>query len=404
MLYRSLRILLLFSTFLFPSVGLCTDESTDRPPSGPDLRGELEERGLSFELVYTAEWLANTRGGITTHHARKYRGDVSLFLEFDTARAGLWDDGSFFAHIQNQHGEGITEDYVGDFQILSNIDADDFTQVSEIWYRHDFLNGRLWTKLGKQEANADFACTEFGCEFIASSPGFSPTIPLVTYPDPDWGMMWGAQPADWFSTHVGVYQGRPDGGRSIKSTVDNLYGPMIMVEPAVHYRAADRAGHFRVGAWWNGDRFDEFDRSDPDPGTKGESHGWYVTWDQEIWSENGAEESAEPDCTEGIGLFGQYGWAPPDRSEALHYFGGGVAWTGALPGRDADILGVGLFQVEFSREAGFARGAERAIELFYRLELCEHFTIKPDLQFITNPGGGVLDDALVAGVRAEFVF
>lgn len=392
---RSLEILLVCLVVLGSMSGpLCAEDAADGRSAINDLRDDLADDGLTFELVYTAEWMANTRGGITTHHARKYRGDVSLFMELDTDRAGLWDKGSFFAHIQSQHGKGITEDYVGDFQVLSNIDADDFTQVSEIWYRHEFFDGRLWTKLGKQESNEDFAGTAFGGEFLNSSPGFSPTIPLVTYPDPDWGMVWGAEPAGWFSANLGVYQGRPDGGQSVRGTVDNFYGPMVMVEPAVHYHVAERAGHFRVGAWWNGDRFDEFDRSDPNPGTRDESHGWYVTWDQEIWTGS----------TEGIGLFGQYGWAPPDRSEALHYFGGGVEWTGALPGREADVLGVGLFQAEFSREVRFARDAERSIELFYKLAVCDCCNIKPDLQFITNPGGTALDDALVAGVRAEFVF
>ena len=402
---RSLDILLVCFLLLGSSwCSLSAADSAETPSNIGDLRSDLADSGFTFELVYTAEWMANTRGGITTHHARKYRGDVSLIMELDTDRAGLWDNGSFFAHIQSQHGNGITEDYVGDFLVLSNIDADDFTQVSEFWYRHEFFNGRLWTKLGKQESNEDFAGTEFGGEFLNSSPGFSPTIPLVTYPDQDWGMVWGAEPADWFSANVGVYQGRPNGGRSVKSTIDNLYGPMVMVEPAVHYHAADRAGHFRVGAWWNGDRFDELDRSDPNPGTKDEAHGWYVTWDQEIWNEEPPGDRADCECAEGIGLFGQYGWAPPDRSEALHYFGGGVAWTGALPGRDADVVGVGLFQVEFSREAGFERGAERSIEFFYKLAVCDCFNIKPDLQFITNPGRTALDDALVAGVRAEFVF
>jgi len=408
---------LLFVLFCLLLLGLSwtslnAADQTERASAFGDLRADLADKGFTFELVYTAEWMANMRGGITTHHARKYRGDVSLFMEFDTERAGLWDNGSFFAHVQNQHGDGITEDYIGDFQVLSNIDADDFTQVSEFWYRHEFLEGRLWTKLGKQESNEDFAGTEFGGEFLHSSPGFSPTIPLVTYPDPDWGMVWGVEPADWFSANAGLYQGRPNGGRSVKSTIDNLYGPMVMVEPALHYHAAGRAGHFRVGAWWNGDRFDEFDRSNRNPGTKDDAHGWYVTWDQEIWNEESPGDSAEGDDgigadgigAEGIGLFGQYGWAPPDRSEALHYFGGGVAWTGALPGRDNDVAGIGLFQVEFRREADFERGAERSIELFYRIDVCDCFSIKPDLQFITNPGGTSLDDALVAGVRAEFVF
>ncbi|MBW1888858.1 MAG: carbohydrate porin [Deltaproteobacteria bacterium] len=93
----------------------------------------------------------------------------------------------FFLHLQEQHGQGITNEHVGDFQVLSNIDDDDFKQISEFWYKHTLLDDRLWIKLGKMEANADFAFVDNGTEFINSSPGFSPTIPLVTYPNQDWG-------------------------------------------------------------------------------------------------------------------------------------------------------------------------------------------------------------------------
>ncbi|MFH1999270.1 MAG: carbohydrate porin [Planctomycetota bacterium] len=365
-----------------------------------DPRIWLEEHGLTFSLVYTAEGFWNTRGGISTHHARKYRGDVSLFLELDTESAGLWEDGTFFAHLQHEHGDSITEKYVGDFQVLSNMDADDFTQVSEIWYRHSFLDGKLWAKLGKQEANEDFAGVEYGGEFINSSAGFSPTIPLVTFPDPDWGMVWSFEPVESFSVNTGVYQGRPDGGRSIKSTLDNLYGPMVMVEPAFHYNVSELSGHFRLGGWWNGDRFDEFDKDDPDAGTFGRSYGWYLTWDQEIFKENPKEE----EDGQGIGLFGQYGWTPEDRSEAEQYLGGGIQWIGAIPARDEDVLGLGIFHVNFSDEVDFEEHDETAIEFFYKVQLHDSLSIKPDVQYIINPGGTSNDDALSVGLRLELSF
>ncbi|MHC4945752.1 MAG: carbohydrate porin [Planctomycetota bacterium] len=360
----------------------------------------LEDRGFTFELVYRAEWFWNTRGGITTHHARKYRGDVSLYMELDTEAAGMWKNGTFFAHVQHQHGDGITEKYVGDFQVLSNIDADDFTQISDLWYRHSFFDDKLWTKVGKQEANTDFAFVEYGGEFINSSAGFHPTIPLATYPDPDLGVVVGIAPIDDFSVNIGMYNGRPDGGRSPRAAFDNLYGPMVMVEPVIHYDVADRPGRFRLGGWYNGDRFDELDKNNPNPGDFGHSKGWYLTWDQELMKENLEEEEDE----QGIGFFGQYGWAPEDRSEAEHYIGGGIQWIGAVPSRDEDILGLAVYHVDFSDEAGFEKESETAYELFYKIQLLPQLSLKPDFQYITNPGGTKNDDAFVVGVRAEFVF
>jgi porin len=364
------------------------------------LRSWLEDRGLSVELVYTSDFFANTRGGMRTNGAREYRGDVSLYLELDTKAAGLWENGTFFVHLQEQHGHGITDKYVGDFQVLSNIDADDFKQVSEFWYRHTFFDQRVWLKLGKQEANEDFGWNGYGGEFLQSSPGFSPTIPLATFPDQDWGVVLGIEPAEWFSINVGMYQGRPDGGRSIGATLDDLHGPMVLVEPAFHYEVAGYPGCLRVGNWWNGDRFDKFDKDDPTPSTIGESHGWYVTFDQEVWSENPETDGDE----QGIGLFAQYGWAPEDRSEATEYVGGGIQWTGPLPDRDNDVLGLGAFHVFFSDEADFEEDRETAFELFYKAQVCGWLILRPDIQYIANPGGTANKDAVAVGMRCEVSF
>jgi porin len=364
--------------------------------SGPGIwRSQLEDRGLDLELAYTAEVFRNTHGGIQTGDSEEYRGDISLFLSLDTRKAGWWHDGDFFVHLQQQHGDGITRDHVGDFQVLSNIDADDFAQVSEAWYRHRFPDDQAWVKVGKQDATADFVAPAYGVEFIHSSPGYSPTIPLVTYPDPDWGIAVGAQVRPWLSLKAGLYQGRPDGGRAIGNTLDSLHGPMVLLEPGFHYAIGDRAGALRLGGWWNGDSFEQLDKNDPSPGEKAESYGWYLTWDQHLWPDGASMDG------KGIGVFGQYGWAPEDRSEAEHYLGAGLSWTGAVPTRDDDALGLGVFHVVFSDEAGFKKDSETAIELFYRVQLFRWLSIKADVQCIFHPGGSSNPYALPVGLRMD---
>lgn len=410
------------------------------------LRDNAEESGLTVEFVYTAEYFRNLDGGIK--RGGDYRADASLTLELQTDKAGWWKNGTFFAHVQGQHGDGITEDQVGDFQVLSNIDADDYFQVSEFWYKHRFLDGKLWLKLGKQESNEDFAFVEYGGEFINSSPGFSPTIPLVTYPDQDWGVVLGVEPVEWFSINIGVYQGRPDGGRSIGNTIDNLRGPMVMVEPAFHYAIRGKEGHIRLGYWWNGDAFERLaPEEDESPFSAPEdmlalvsdvrdrglaaaflsglfgfgqewvtawaverilggdavddnTYGFYLTWDQEVYVEN----SDDPEDEQGIGIFAQYGWSDDNLFEAEQYYGLGMQWTGAIPTRNDDIFGVGVFHVLLSNEAGFEKRHETVIELYYKAQLTPWLSLKPDLQYITNPGGTKNDDAWVVGLRMEISF
>lgn len=358
-------------------------------------KDKLFEHGITFDMIYTGEFFSNVRGGINTHDAREYRGDWSVLAELDTTAAGLWDNGLFYLHLQEQHGKGITNMHTGDFQVLSNIDADDYHQISELWYQHSYLDERLWIKFGKMEANSDFAFVNYGVEFINSSPGFSPSIPLTTYPDQDLGIVIGVVPVDWFSLNLGVFQGNPNGGRSIGNAFGNLDGPMVMIEPAWHYHFAGLPGHLRFGGWWNGVEFDHVD------GVSGssETQGWYTTLDQMVWKEN-----TEVEDEQGIGLFAQAGFSDEEYIQAKAYFGGGMQWLGAIESRDNDITGFGVFHVEFSGLAGFVDNSETTFELFYKWQAAGWMSIKPDIQYILNPGGIGNDDAIAIGVRWDIVF
>ncbi len=354
---------------------------------------DLPLGGVEWDLIYTGEVLRNFSGGIDRGGA--YRGDVSLYLSLSTEEAGWWDRGEFFLHVQQEHGNGITERKVGDFQVLSNIDADDFSQLSEVWYRHVSSGGRYWLKAGKQDAAADFAYTLFGGEFINSSPGFSPTIPLVTYPDPDWGVAMEVSLSRRIAVRAGVYQGRPDGGRSVGATMRGLFGPMLMVESSFDFTLWENPGELRLGFWYNGDTFQHLDGA----GVSNGASGMYAVWDQLFYREN-----REVDDGQGAGFFVQYGYTGGQVLEAEMYFGTGFQWTGAVPHRDSDVAGVGLFRVEFNPAAGFARSAETVLEAFYEIQVTDRLFIKPDIQLISNPGGTGNETAVAGGVRWEFVF
>jgi porin len=379
--------------------GVTGEQAADARAHDADV-AEVEDRvsdaffdGLEWELIYTGEVLRNIRGGADRGGA--YRGDLSLYLSLSTEEAGWWDRGEFFLHAQEQHGNGITDRYVGDFQVLSNIDADDFVQVSEVWYRHVSSGGRFWLKAGKQDATADFAYTLFGGEFINSSPGFSPTIPLVTYPDPDWGVAMEVTLSRRLAVRAGVYQGRPDGGRSIGATARGLYGPMLMVESSLEVTLWEHPAELRLGYWYNGDRFDRLDGA----GKSNGASGIYAVWDQLFYREN-----SEVEDRQGAGIFLQYGYTGGHELEAAMYFGAGFQWIGAISGRDMDVAGLGLFRVEFNPEAGFPRSAETVLEVFYEIQVTHRLLVKPDIQLISNPGGTDNETAVAGGVRWEIVF
>jgi porin len=366
------------------------------------LHSMLEEKlGLSFEIRYLQDMFWNTRGGINTHNSGEYPRLFGLYLELNTAKAGLWENGAFFLGLEHMSGNNPSSTQTGDSQWFDWISADRRrNQVSEFWYKHTFLDANLWIKLGKMEANYDFNNIEYAVEFINSSAALDPTIPMPTYPDQDWGAVIGVKPADWFSCNFGIYQGKINGSRSIGNTLDDLRGPMLIVEPSFKYELGGLPGMVNIGGWWNGRRFPSFHKNPSDHDYYGKSYGLYGFWQQLLWKENPELE----ECGQGVGLFAEYGWAPESRAEAEQYIGGGVRWQGALPARDDDIMGLGVFNIYFSEQAGFTDHSETAIEFFYKVQLAGWMALQPDMQYITNPGGDGKRNALALGGRLEFVF
>ena len=102
-------------------------------------------------------------------------------------------------------------------------------------------------------------------------------------------------------------------------------------------------------------------------------------------------------------MFLQYGSAQAEVSEMTDHVGGGVTWTGLLPDRDTDMLGLGASWVRLSRQADFRHGYELALELFYSIPLTDWAVLKPDLQYIVHPAGG-RGNTLVGTLRIELSF
>ena len=76
---------------------------------------------------------------------------------------------------------------------------------------------------------------------------------------------------------------------------------------------------------------------------------------------------------------------------------------GLIPARDADVTGLYWTLAKTSRATGSGFDAdESAFEFYYKFEVTPAISLKPDLQYITNPGGvKTADDALVFTLRLD---
>lgn len=346
------------------------------------LRSKLLEHGIVPEVLYTGEAFGNVTGGQRRRGA--YRGNIDLTLTVDTERLGLWEGGTLFVYGQHTHGRGISEKELGALQAISSIESPEFSQLSELYYQHSFFDDKLRFKIGKQDANAEFAALDYAVEFLHSSFGLMPNVPMPTFPAPELGATVFIKPTDGFSAAAGVF--------------DTEGGSFSLTELTLKPVFSGLAGNYRAGVWLHDVDTDSVQNTE-EPITLGSNYGFYLGFDQRLYLEADSED-------QGLGAFFQLGWTPQDRNEMTLYVGGGLTYKGLFNKRDEDVMGLAVAHGAVSSyvTAVDNRTAETTIEMFYRFQLMPWLSVQPDMQLVHNPGGNEGKDAFVLGARTEINF
>lgn len=367
-------------------------------------RDALAENGVAFDAYLVADLSQNFRGGLDTE-GRAFRHLFDLNVTLDTEPLFNLDGGTLYAEFVTFGGGNGTAELVGDLQFFSNIDGDDFTALYALWYQQVFAGGKLRVKVGKVDVSTEFDALEHGAEFIHSGPGASATLSAAgypTYPDPATSVNVFFQPVDYLYVGVGVYDGAArEGVRT------GTRGPATFPgEPADLFLIGEvgvntGTGRVAAGAFRHTGTFERVDGSGA---TDSGANGFYFLLEQALYKENPRDAGD----AQGAVFFVQFDAAEDDVIESDVHVSAGAVWTGPLPTRDDDAFGLAAHYAHLGRDARaagtFSESYELAIEAFYKVQFTPWLSLKPDLQYVIHPGGGGLDDALVATVRLEVAF
>ena len=110
--------------FFFLLIGSSSDVFAWASPvtKWTEIKSNLQEKGVSLDVVYKADIGFNVRGGLERGSA--YMDNLDLSLALDTEKLNLWHGGTFFIYgIINGGNRKLTERFVGDLQTASNIEA-----------------------------------------------------------------------------------------------------------------------------------------------------------------------------------------------------------------------------------------------------------------------------------------
>jgi porin len=400
------------------------------PIDAGHLRKSLADAGFTVGGFYLGETFGNS-GGI--HPGQTYDGVLWSYLLGDLHKAGLWKGLCLYADSYQIHGQSITANDIGSLATVSNYEALPSTRLSELWLEQHMFNDHLTIRVGQLTADTEFLLSSGASNFLDSTwgwatlptfdlPGGGPSYPLATP-----GLRVALKPNDKWSFMLGVYNGDPAGahcaGNPQVCDDDGLdfrldSPPLLIAESSYKYNQdAELPGNIKIGGW---NQFGPFHiqpgSGNPTIAKTAGSVSVASTWaiyaiiDQLVWRLPGSKDP------KGVGLFGRIIGAPTEQNLVDLYADGGITFSGMIPHRPNDTLGIGIAYTGISSEAHsfdvdfglpVARAQEVLAEVCYTAQLKEGWTLQPDFQYIWQPGGGVpnpsgkgtVDSAAVWGVR-----
>ena len=369
----------------------------------------LEEHGIAIGLGLTEVYQYNLEGGLQDDIGRQSGSyDLELGLDLETL-IGI-PGGTLFMLGSWQGGMGFDAVAVGSiFGVNDDGGGERTLDITELWYQQNLLNDRLRIRLGKLDLTGGFECQ--GCpvsfdgnrfandetaQFMNGALVNNPSIP---FPDNGLGVMIYAEPVDGWYIGLGAADAEADARESGFSTVADGDSKYFYIAETGLVKTCESAngpltGVYRVGIWSDHGPKEHLDGS----GARANDTGFYLSVDQDIYREN-----AEDD--QGLSLFARFGWANRDINAITHFYSAGGQYKGLLPGRESDVLGLGVAHGELSGDASFTADHERVVECYYNIEIAPWIQVSPSLQWVENPGGtNAVNDAVIAGVRAQIAF
>ncbi|CAN5123470.1 carbohydrate porin [soil metagenome] len=356
------------------------DFAAGEPPS-------TERDALFAEAVYTGELWRNQRGG--RRRGTRYLDNLDLTLTWHLPQAG-----TLFGYVLYNNGAMLSESLIGDYQTVSNIDAPEALRLYELWYERP-LAADLDVRFGLYDLNAEFDVIEASRLFINSSHGIGPDFsqsgvngPSI-FPVTSLALRTQWQVSDRVLARAALLDAVPgDPDDATRTTIRLGEGALGVLE--LDARPLD-ALRIAAGAWRYSRRAAHLDPT----AARVRDDGAYILAEGAVGN---------------LQVFGRFGIAQARSNPVDRYIGAGFVYTGLIPGRPRDQLGLAYARASagqpfrnLQQMAGEpAEEHETVWELTYAFEVAPWLVLQPDLQYVVNPSWNpALDDALVIGLRFQ---
>ena len=388
------------------------------------VRDQWQKDGISFKPDWTGEVFGNVSGGARRGVVSDGVFELPLTLDFDPLTGGAVKDLTFKVNAYYIYGTNLSQSFVHDFSISSNLAAYNTLRLDELWIQKGLWNNMVTVKVGNQAVDNEFFISNSASLFVGSTFGtftllannipFSPQYPIASP-----GVRIEVQPDPHYYVMAGVYgldnNLRPDkndqNGTLFSLNADS--GMFIMAETGYLLNQGKNdhglTGSYRLGTFIDTGNFPVFTSqadSELHGGAvrqSGVNYGIYGVIDQQLYV----------DGPRNITLFVRPGGAPSNSNFVDYYVDGGFNFMGFIPDRDKDIAGIAVARSHVSKDysdAEVAEGeapftAETYLEATYKLQFTPWWYVQPDVQYVITPSGQAgSHNATILGVRTYVLF
>lgn len=379
------------------------------------LNDELANSGMELSISMTNVLQHTTHGGTSTHdRAGLLTGSLDVELTTDLQRLLGIEGATLYIYGESTwpRSDAGTEGVGSTFTVNADAGGRNSFNIIELWWEQALLNNTLRIRFGKLDLTGGFQCRGCPVSFDGSSFANDETTqflntafvnnPTIPFPAQGAGIIIYYNPVEWWYISGGVGDAAADKRETGLRTGlhGDDYGLYLLetgITPLLDSANGKLQGAYRFGMW-----IDTTDRAEFGGENASNNTGFYTSCDQLVIKENNDSED-----TQGLGVFGRYGWATSQVFSVTNFWSIGMQYQGLLDGRDDDVAGIGYAQGIYSDEAGVAEDHESVVEVYYNAAVTPWLNLGPSLQYVKNPGGakgGGVSDAVVLALRAQMTF
>jgi porin len=380
------------------------------------VRSELAEKGVTFDLNDIGDLQTDVSG--SQEHRFIYFGRFRASSDVNFNKLANFD-GEFFVSAICQYGQNLSGDYLHVNTLTSSIAGVQSERLDQLWYQQGLIHDLLKVKVGQLAAVNEFGATDFFDLLFNDELGYAPNLIFTTkQPFSPAGkpgvIVWG----DFSVVTPGLYA-----KAGIFAAYDNPYNPDGW---GVKYH--DQFNHGYVGAFEvgyqeqntlfdgvyklgiNANNLAVYSNLDTGKPLRGDFNAYGLA-EKTVY--HPTDRDGRLDIKKGLDLLLEGVGAPDDRNALTYEILAGARYTGLIPGRDQDKIGLGFIYSRNSSAAseayneinGHGLAGETTVELDYQFNPTAWCSIQLDSQFIVDPGGDDTRSTItVIGLRTIFRF